>query len=212
VISSYLAFLGISLVVIVTPGPDTALTIRNTLLGGRTGGAATAAGVACGQAVWAIAASLGVIALLTASAPLFLALKLAGAAYLVYLGAQALQSALRPARGAWPPQAPSGARHRLAPSSAFRQGMISNLGNPKMAVFFASLLPQFAPPTGSTFATLMALGLTFVLMTLAWLTFYAAIISKAGDLLRRPAINRMIEAITGTVLIGLGLRIAAGER
>src|SRR5437588_5995543 len=86
----FAAFLGISLVVIVTPGPDTALTIRNTLLGGRASGVFTALGVAAGQAVWALATSLGIVALLVASEPVFVAVKLAGAAYLVILGAQAL--------------------------------------------------------------------------------------------------------------------------
>src|SRR5258706_610564 len=92
-----LAFLGISVLVIATPGPDTAITIRNTLLGGRTGGLATALGVATGQAIWALATSAGVVALLIASEPLFLAVKYAGAAYLVWLGWQSLRAAFRPA-------------------------------------------------------------------------------------------------------------------
>src|SRR5213593_3028317 len=94
--SDLAGFLVLSIVVIVTPGPDTALTIRNTLLGGRASGVATAAGVALGQATWSLATSAGVVALLVAAEPVFVALKLAGAAYLVFLGAQALKSALRP--------------------------------------------------------------------------------------------------------------------
>ncbi len=90
------AFLGIAILVIVTPGQDTALTIRNTMLGGRAAGVATAAGVAAGQACWTAAASIGLAALLVASEPVFVALKLAGAAYLVFLGLQALHHALRP--------------------------------------------------------------------------------------------------------------------
>src|SRR5215813_5371573 len=90
-----LAFLGISVLVVVTPGPDTAVTIRNTLLGGRAGGLATAAGVATGQAIWAFATSAGIVALLVASEPLFLAVKYAGAAYLVWLGLHALRAAWR---------------------------------------------------------------------------------------------------------------------
>src|SRR3990170_7349622 len=125
------AFLGIAILVIVTPGQDTALTIRNSLLGGRAGGVATATGVAAGQACWTVAASIGLAALLVASEPVFVALKLAGAAYLVFLGLQALRHAIRPLsraieRAAGPP---------LAPARAFRQGLLSNLGNPKMAVF-----------------------------------------------------------------------------
>src|SRR4051812_6222081 len=160
----FLAFLGISILVIATPGPDTALTIRNTLLGGRVGGIFTALGVAAGQAIWALATSLGIVALLVASEPVFVAVKLAGAAYLVVLGVQALWQALRPGN----PQAVdigAVAWRRLAPSLAFRQGVISDLGNPKMAVFFTSLLPQFTWDGGATFAALVELGLVFSLLT-----------------------------------------------
>ena len=90
-----LAFLGVAALVIVTPGPDTAITIRSTLLGGRSAGVMTAFGVVTGQACWSLAASAGVTALLVASEPAFLAVKLAGAAYLVYLGAHALRAAFR---------------------------------------------------------------------------------------------------------------------
>ena len=91
------AFLGIAILVIVTPGQDTALTIRNSLLAGRSGGAATALGVSAGQACWTVATSIGLAALLVASEPVFVALKFAGAAYLVYLGLNALRHAIRPA-------------------------------------------------------------------------------------------------------------------
>lgn len=214
-LAGLLAFVGISVVVIVTPGPDTAVTIRSTLLGGRAAGIATALGVAVGQAVWALATSLGVVALLVASEPLFLAVKYAGAAYLVLLGAQALWSAWRPAAGAGGAALPTG--RRLGPRAAFRQGVVSDLGNPKMAVFFASLLPQFVPAQfvqagAEPFAALLALGLAFSLMTFAWLAAYAVVVAKAGDVLRRPAIRPAIEAVTGGVLVALGLRIAAEAR
>src|SRR5258708_30023658 len=113
--NSFLAFLGISMLVIATPGPDTALTIRNTLLGARRSGVFTALGVAVGQAIWALATSVGIVALLVASGPVFLAVKLAGAVYLVVLGVQALIQALRPRS---PQSVASGAvpRCRLAPS------------------------------------------------------------------------------------------------
>ena len=190
---------------IVTPGPDTALTIRNTLLGGRGGGVATAFGVVTGQAVWALATSVGVAALLVASEPAFMALKLVGAAYLIYLGLQALHGAFRH-RGVDAPAEVT--RGQLAPSTAYRQGVISNLGNPKMAAFFPSLLPQFAPGGEASFLGLLALGLLFCLMTLVWLTGYAIAVAKAGDLFRRSRIRRTIEGITGAVLIGLGVRLA----
>jgi threonine/homoserine/homoserine lactone efflux protein len=204
VLAQAAAFLGVSALVIITPGQDTALTIRNSLLGGRRGGVQTAVGVALGQAVWAFATSVGVAALLRASEPAFLALRLAGATYLLYLGAQALRSALC-GGGDGAVAVPGSRRPR-----ALRQGLLSNLGNPKMAVFFTSLLPQFAP-TGS-FASLLLLGLVFCSMTLVWLTGYAFAVARAGDVLRRPRIRRSIEGVTGAVFLAFGLRLASEHR
>jgi threonine/homoserine/homoserine lactone efflux protein len=200
-----IGFLGVAVLVIVTPGPDTALTIRNTLLGGRAGGIATAFGVVAGQAVWALATSLGVVALLLASEPAFAAVRLAGAAYLVYLGLQTLLAAWRGSGHA----VELGGSAGLAPPVAARQGLVSNLGNPKMAAFFTSLLPQFVPAGEASFVPLILLGLTFCSMTLVWLTAYALVVARAGSYLRRTGIRRALEAATGTVLVALGLRLAA---
>ena len=198
-------FIGISLLVIVIPGPDTALTIRNSLAG-RADGIATALGVVTGQLAWELGTAAGLTAILLASEQVFHAVKLAGAVYLLALGAQSLVSALR-------------ARRRLAQGDhapapvvasalrAFRQGLISNLGNPKMAVFFASILPQFTRHGHETFASLMALGLVFSAMTAAWLCAYAFAISRATAFFRRPRVERAIEGVTGVALIGLGTRL-----
>ena len=196
-----LAFLGVAIVVIVTPGQDTALTVRNTLGGGRRAGVRTACGVVLGQAVWAVAASAGVAALLVASEPAFVALKFAGAAYLIFLGAQSLLAAVRRRAPVHAPR-PAPAGHEL------RQGLLSNLANPKMAVFFTSLLPQF----GDSFVVLLALGLLFCSLTLAWLSAYAFAVARAGDVLRRPRVRRTIDAITGVALVALGLRLADAKR
>jgi threonine/homoserine/homoserine lactone efflux protein len=195
-------FLAVAAIVIVTPGQDTALTIRNTLLGGRRAGIWTACGVSTAQAVWALAASIGLAALLAASEPAFVALKLVGAAYLVWLGVQSLQAA-------WRGTARTRRREGggLRPRAAYRQGVLSNLGNPKMAVFFTSLLPQFA----SSFAGLLALGALFAVLTVAWLSAYAAAVDRAGDVLRRPFVRRLLDALTGAVLVAFGVRLA-GER
>jgi threonine/homoserine/homoserine lactone efflux protein len=194
-------FLLVAALVIVTPGQDTALTIRNTLAGARRGGVATASGVSAGQAVWTVATSVGLAAVIAASEPVFRAVKLAGAVYLVVLGLQSLRGALR--RRARP--ASERATPSIAPTRAFRQGLLSNLGNPKMAVFFTSLLPQFG---GESFGALLALGLVFCAMTFVWLSAYAAAVAKAGDVLRRSAMRRVVDAAVGAVLIGLGLRLA----
>lgn len=191
------AFLGVSAVVIVTPGQDTALTIRNTLLGGRRAGVGTAFGVVGGQLAWALATSAGLAALLLASAPLFTAIRLAGAAYLVVLGAQALAAAVR--------GRPHQDRIHRRRSSAVRQGLLSNLGNPKMAVFFTSLLPQFA----ASFTGMLSLGLLFAALTLSWLSLYALAVARASGLLRKTRVRRALDAVTGLALVALGLRVAA---
>jgi threonine/homoserine/homoserine lactone efflux protein len=203
------AFVGVAAVVIVTPGQDTALTIRNTIAGGRRGGVLTACGVISGQLIWALATSAGLAALLLASQSAFVALKIVGAAYLAYLGLRGLHAAWRHTdAGQLRTERPSG---DLPPRTAYRQGLFSNLGNPKIAVFFTSLLPQFAGPQAS-FAALVALGALFAAMTLTWLTGYAIAVAKAGDFLRRPRIRRAIDAITGLALLGLGLRLATEHR
>jgi threonine/homoserine/homoserine lactone efflux protein len=186
-----LSFFGVSALVIVTPGQDTALTIRNTLRGGPRDGVLTACGVVTGQMAWAVATSVGLAALLVASEPAFRALRWFGAAYLVVLGVQSLWRALR--RAAAKPFPPAKRR-------PFRQGLISNLGNPKMAVFFSSLLPQFA----HSFAGLLALGLVFAAMTLTWLS----VVAHAGGVLRRPRVRRVIDAVVGAVLVAFGARLA----
>jgi threonine/homoserine/homoserine lactone efflux protein len=204
-----LGFLAVSALVIVTPGQDTALTIRSTLVGGRRAGLMTAAGVSAGQAIWTLAASAGITALLVASEPAFLAVKLAGAAYLVLLGVQTLVRALARSR---PILDEGGRRTRLRPRQAFRQGLLSNLGNPKMAVFFTSLLPQFAPSGGAAFAGLLALGLCFCALTLVWLAAYACAVARASRLFDRSRVRRSLDALTGAVLVALGLRLAAEPR
>ncbi|MDQ6711621.1 MAG: LysE family translocator [Candidatus Dormibacteraeota bacterium] len=203
------AFLGVSILVIITPGQDTALTIRNTLVGGRGCGTLTAAGVASGQFIWTVASSAGLAALLVASEPAFTALKLLGAAYLIFLGGQALYAALRPGGEA---RANVVVPHRLGRVAAYRHGVLSNLGNPKMAVFFSSLLPQFIAPGHASFETLLLLGLLFNAMTLAWLTGYALLVARVGDVLRRDRVRRSMEAVTGLVLVGLGLRLVTERR
>jgi threonine/homoserine/homoserine lactone efflux protein len=230
VLESLVAFVAVSAVVICTPGQDTALTIRNTLAGGRRSGIATAAGVSLGQAIWTLAASAGVVAVLSASEPAFRALKLAGAAYLVYLGAQSIRAAFRRqasageskqqsvakfAGPAWLRRRRADARlqqsvassNGLDPSRALRQGVLSNLGNPKMAVFFASLLPQFAPGGDAAFLALLALGLLFCSLTLGWLTLYAFAVAKLRRFLAGPA-RRVVDAVTGVVLVLFGARLA----
>jgi threonine/homoserine/homoserine lactone efflux protein len=199
-----LAYLAVAIVVIAVPGQDTALTIRNTAFGGRRAGVLTAAGVASAQLVWTFATALGLAALLVAWEPGFTALRLVGAAYLIVLGGVFLRDAVRGRPRRHLSQDEGGTRPG---SHSYRQGLLSNLGNPKMGVFFTSLLPQFA----STFAGLLALGAVFAGMTLAWLAAYALVVASVGGVLLRPRVRRALDAVTGAVLVAFGLRLA-GER
>jgi len=194
------SFLAVSAVLIVVPGPDMALVARYALMGGRRAALVASIGVSTGLTIWTLAASVGLAALLRQSEPAFVALKVVGVSYLVFLGIQALRAAWRPREtGATMPHAR--AHH------AFRQGLLSNLGNPKIAVFFTSFLPQFTS-AGASFLSLLVLGLLFCAMTFVWLVAYGTVVAKAGDVLRRPRVRRVLEGLTGAVLLAFGVRLA----
>jgi threonine/homoserine/homoserine lactone efflux protein len=147
---------------------------------------------------------------LRASQTAFYAVKFAGAAYLVYLGVRALVAAARGERDTDAHGRQHGAR--MPARIAYRQGLLSNLGNPKMAVFFISLLPQFASPHGSSFVAILVLGFVFSTLTLTRLSGYAFVVAKLGDVLRRRRVRRMLDAITGVALVDLGVRLASERR
>jgi threonine/homoserine/homoserine lactone efflux protein len=204
-VNGFAAFCVVALLVVVTPGQDTALTIRNTLAGGRRGGVFSALGVVTGQATWSVATAAGLAALLVASSQAFLALKLCGAAYLVYLGARSLLAAVRRPGPASPaPVRGAGLTRRVA----YRQGLISNLGNPKIAAFFTTLLPQFAARHAS-FLDFVAHGAVLCGLTLAWLTIYAFVVARTADFLSRARVRRALKGATGVALVALGARLAA---
>ena len=203
-------FLAISVLLIVAPGPDMVLVARNTLRGGRRGGIATGVGVTLGILVWTVAACVGLAALLRTSEPAFVALKVVGSLYLVYLGVRSLWDALR--RTEVEGRLHRNGRARTSSKTALRDGLISNLGNPKIAVFFTSFLPQFVPARHPSFFALLLLGLLFAALGLAWLTTYSVLVARAGDLLRRSSIRRALDGLTGAVLIGLGARLALERR
>ena len=159
--------------------------------------------------MWTVASALGVASLVRASALAFTILKLVGAAYLIWLGLHAIWSARRH----WLPDAGDRPdRRQLDARLGFRQGLLSNLANPKIAVFLTSLLPQFIGHTRSVLVPFMRLGGLFVLMTVVWLCAYALVAAKASSLLRRPRVKATLDRITGVVLIGLGLRLATERR
>jgi threonine/homoserine/homoserine lactone efflux protein len=204
-----LSFVAVSAVVIITPGPDTALTIRNTLRGGRPSGLRTGMGVALGQCVWAALTAVGIAGLVAASDLAFSVIKVIGVSYLTYLGLRALVAAWRGERGADEGAVvPAGSVDRSR--SELRQGLYSNLGNPKMAAFFTSLLPQFAP-NGSPIA-LFALGVLFASLTLVWLSVYAVVVTRFRASLEHGAVRRVLDAVLGVALVALAARLAGEQR
>jgi RhtB (resistance to homoserine/threonine) family protein len=200
-----LPFLALSVLLILIPGPDTAVVTKNALLGGRRSGVLASIGVSLGLTIWTLAAALGIAALLRASAPAFLALKLAGAVYLVWIGVQMLRA--REPGSRQPDGAP-----RIAGVRSLRQGLLSDLGNPKIAVFFTSFLPQFVRGDGSAFGSLLLLGGIFAALTLLWLAGYAIAVGHASALMRRPRVRKALDRVTGLVLIGFGIRLAFERR
>ncbi len=197
-----IAFIGLSLAVAIIPGPDMALVARNVLRHGRAAGVATSLGICSGVLVWAVAAALGASTILLTSATAFTALKLAGAAYLVYLGIATLRSRDVPMgdRG--------GDADRLPARRAWLQGVLSAVLNPKLGLFFLTLLPQFIDPGDRPTLRALQLALLFDVIGLAWLMTYTVLLGVAGAALHRPGPQRAVRWLTGTILIGLGVRVA----
>ena len=200
-----LPFLAISVLLIVIPGPDTAVVMKNALFGGRRSGVFAAFGVSIGLTVWTVAAAFGLAALLRASEVAFLVLKLIGAAYLVWIGIQMLRARDFLAEAAGTDRPPG---HR----KALRQGLLTDLGNPKIAVFFTSFLPQFVHGNGQTFVSLLLLGGIFALLTVIWLVAYALAVGRASELMQRPSVRKALDRFTGLILIGFGVRLAFERR
>jgi len=201
------AFAAVAAVIVVVPGPDMALVLRNGVAYGQHAAIATALGISAGLLVWALAAALGIAALLQASGTAFTLLKLAGAAYLVWLGVRALRDAWR---GSFEESADNRSPRRKA--SPFREGLLSNLFNPKIALVYTTLIPQFVDRGGSEVAQTFLLAGVFIAMGLVWLTGYALLVAKMGMLLRRSSVRRVVSAVAGTVLTALGVRLAFERR
>jgi RhtB (resistance to homoserine/threonine) family protein len=199
--SPLLPFVGAAIVIALTPGADTALVVRTALVAGAAPARRTALGTVSGLMVWGAASACGVAAILNASAEAYTTVKLAGAAYLIWLGIQAIRRAgeHEPAGGA-------------QSGSPFRQGLLCNLLNPKAGVFFTALLPQFVSPQDPALAVSLLLTAIAAVTSLMWLTVYATLVPRAGDVLRRPSVRRALDRVTGTVLIGLGVRLALSRR
>ena len=203
---SFAGFLAVAAVALVVPGPDTFVVLRTALAGGRRVGTWAAAGSAAGNLVWGTASVLGVAGLLAASASVFSVLKLAGAAYLVFLGAQVLAAAARGDALAGDEQAGG----RLAPAAAFRRGLTSDLVNVKVGLFWTALVPQFVTPdSGPLLGPMMVLSMSS--MVFAWLSAYAGLAARMSRRLSSPGSSRAVNGTVGTVLVALGARLGTAH-
>jgi RhtB (resistance to homoserine/threonine) family protein len=206
----FAAWLAIAVVLIVTPGPDTALIIRNALRAGGRAASLSAFGIAAGSSVWAAASILGVAVLLESSDLAFTVFKLAGAAYLVYLGLRSVIRSFRPHGDAAPDPA-STKQARLEPSGSFSQGLLNNLLNPKAGAIFVTVMPQFIEPQDSAIRLILMVA-CYDAMVVAWLCMYGYVVSRAGRSRMGGRVRKGLERVTGAVMIGLGVRLVLERR
>lgn len=207
-IHHYWLFIATAVLLILTPGQDTFFILGRSLSGGRPAGVAAALGISAGSVLHTFAAALGLSALLATSQSAFMAVKFAGAAYLVYIGVRALV-----ARAKGLPGGDSGAGAG-GNWSAFRQGILSNVLNPKVALFFLALMPQFIDSSSDQkVLAFLALGLTFVTLGVIWCVVLAIAAAKLrGAFLRRPSMAGVLNRIAGVMFIALGLKLATARQ
>jgi threonine/homoserine/homoserine lactone efflux protein len=208
VLLSLLSFTVASVLIVLLPGPDTLVVVRGLVRGGRRGGSATAAGVLAGLVVWVAATALGLSALLRASELGYDALKIAGACYLVWIGVRSLLAVRRASEGLEAggdgPMAPA----PLLGGSGFTAGFVTDLLNPKVGVFFVSFLPGFVPAGYSVGWTTFALGAWYAVLTAVYFLGLVALSGTVSAWMGSPRVRRRLDAMTGMVLVGFGVRLA----
>jgi threonine/homoserine/homoserine lactone efflux protein len=205
-LATLLAFTATAAVLIVTPGMDTALVLRTSAVEGHRRGLATVAGICTGCLIWGASVALGLGALLMASHTAYTLVKLAGAAYLAWLG---LNLILKP-RERFAAEA-NGAPALKSRFGAFGRGLGTNLLNPKCGVFYVSFLPLFVPHGWAVGPTLLGLCLAHVIMSFAWLAFVAMATAPLGKLLARPGVAKWLDRVTGSMFLAFGARLALDD-
>jgi threonine/homoserine/homoserine lactone efflux protein len=214
VLLNLLAFVGAAVMIVLLPGPDTLVVVRSILRGGRRGGTLTALGNLCGLTLWVLAAALGLAAMLEASEVGYAALRIVGAGYLVFLGVQAWRS-----RGQVDaPDSGSGSgsgaqpgehgRKRGVLGTGFRAGLLTNLFNPKVGVFFVTFLPGFVPDGASVLWTTLLFGVIFVALTALYWVLLLTVSGRVTTWMSTPRIRRRLDSATAAVLVAFGVRLA----
>lgn len=202
---NFYLFVIMSILLIILPGPDTAIATRNTLSAGRAGGFKTLAGTFCALLIHTLAAVIGLSAIIVKSALLFSIFKYVGAVYLVYLGIKTLW-ALKSKSATGPED--TGSIRKYKDQSHFKQGFLTNMLNPKVAVFFLTFLPQFVHPGSDTLVPFIIMGLTYAILTAVWFIMYILLVDQISAFMKRPKTTTVIESVTGAMLIGFGIKLA----
>ncbi|MGH8251157.1 MAG: LysE family translocator [Steroidobacteraceae bacterium] len=203
--SQVLAFTAVAALMTISPGADRLLVVRNALRGGRRDGFATVAGICSGLYVHASLSALGLSVVLMHSATAFTVVKVAGAVYLCWLGLQSLRAAARRTDGQ---AAANVAPARVPAQRSFREGFLTNLLNPKVVVFYLALLPQFISPGDAVLPKSLLLVAIHFVEGILWLGGVAYFVDRSRHLFLRPRLRRWIDAVCGTILVSLGLRLA----
>lgn len=201
-------FLIMCILLIILPGPDTAIATKNTLTVGKKGGFQTIIGSCCGLLIHTLAAVIGLSAIIVKSAYVFAILKYVGAVYLCYLGVKTLWSlkGLRLQQEDENDESMKDSKYHS--HSCFKQGFLTNITNPKVAVFFLTFLPQFIDGTGNTFLPFLMMGIMYTALTALWFVFYVYLLDKISAFMKKPKTKTVIEGLTGTILIGFGIKLA----
>jgi RhtB (resistance to homoserine/threonine) family protein len=201
-----LAFTGIVAIVTLTPGADTMLVVRSAIVRGRRAGLLTTLGIGSGLFIHATLSALGLSVVLVRSARAFEIVKVAGAVYLAYLGVQALRSAARGVQRQEGPAGPVGARR------AYVEGLLTNVLNPKVAIFYLAFLPQFIGPQDPILAKSILLASIHFVQAIVWLSFVTFFVARMRSVLGRPRVQRVLEGISGLVFVAFGVKLALSRR
>ena len=202
---NFYLFLIMCIFLIILPGPDTAIITKNTLTVGRTGGLKTMFGTCCALLIHTVAAVVGLSAVIVKSALLFSVFKYVGAVYLVYLGIKTIW-ALKKKKTANTTEMTIESKYEG--TSCFKQGFLTNILNPKVAIFFLTFLPQFVDSGSNTFLPFLIMGITYSVLTAIWFLFYIYLLNQISAFMKKPRTQTFIEGITGTILIGFGVKLA----
>ncbi|MFJ8235407.1 LysE family translocator [Ureibacillus sp. NPDC094379] len=203
--SQYIIFAITSFLLIIVPGPDTAVTTRNTLVYGKEAGVQTVLGTCLAITIHTTAAALGLSAIIMKSAIVFSVFKYIGAAYLIYMGVKAFKS-LRDHK-----IQPNDTVKQILPHnhrSLIGQGFYTNILNPKVAVFFLTFFPQFITSDTNVFVSFFTLGLLYIVIKFTWFVTYIYVIDFVRNWMQRPRVQAAMDAVTGIIFVAFGIKLA----